>query len=130
MTTDTVRITVSGTYSFEGQRWYFAKDTNLSPLNYPYSFLHELTQRGYAEYIVPSKTEVVETVVEEVNEPVTEETVETLEDLIDDSAVVFNATDSAIILANSYSINLADVVGTGTGGRILKKDVEMYLAKE
>ena len=37
-----------------------------------------------------------------------------------------NATDSAIKLADSRGIDIADVTGTGANGRVLKKDVALF----
>lgn len=40
-----------------------------------------------------------------------------------------DATDAARELANENSVNLADVEGTGSDGRVTKDDVENYLAE-
>jgi len=41
-----------------------------------------------------------------------------------------NATSGAIDLANAEGVSLADVEGTGDGGRITKSDVEAHLADQ
>jgi pyruvate/2-oxoglutarate dehydrogenase complex dihydrolipoamide acyltransferase (E2) component len=38
-----------------------------------------------------------------------------------------NATEGALELAASYGVDLSAVVGTGSGGRITKADVEAYI---
>lgn len=42
---------------------------------------------------------------------------------------VIEATDAAKALADEAEVDLADVVGSGEGGRILKRDVEDYLSE-
>jgi len=39
-----------------------------------------------------------------------------------------NATDSAIALAKQHNIDLSEVEGSGSEGRILKSDVEVLIA--
>lgn len=45
-----------------------------------------------------------------------------------EQAAAPNATDGAIELAKKHKVNLADVAGTGTGGRITQDDVEQHVA--
>jgi pyruvate/2-oxoglutarate dehydrogenase complex dihydrolipoamide acyltransferase (E2) component len=40
-----------------------------------------------------------------------------------------NATEAAVALAAEHGLDLADVVGSGADGRILKSDVEAHLAE-
>jgi pyruvate/2-oxoglutarate dehydrogenase complex dihydrolipoamide acyltransferase (E2) component len=42
----------------------------------------------------------------------------------------FNATQGAVDLAEAENVDLAQVQGTGDGGRITKADVESYLAEQ
>lgn len=42
----------------------------------------------------------------------------------------FNATSGAVELANAEGVDLAQVQGTGDGGRITKADVEAYLDEQ
>lgn len=46
------------------------------------------------------------------------------------AVVKVDATRGAVTLAAQSGIDLADVVGSGFGGRILKSDVEMALEEE
>jgi pyruvate/2-oxoglutarate dehydrogenase complex dihydrolipoamide acyltransferase (E2) component len=41
-----------------------------------------------------------------------------------------DATEAALALAASYGLDITEVVGTGSGGRITKWDVENYLAED
>jgi pyruvate/2-oxoglutarate dehydrogenase complex dihydrolipoamide acyltransferase (E2) component len=46
-----------------------------------------------------------------------------------DEAANPDATDSAAQLAEENGVNLAEITGTGVGGRITKEDVERHLAE-
>ena len=45
----------------------------------------------------------------------------------DDAGSEINATDSALALAAAHNLDLGSITGTGTGGRIIKRDVEALL---
>lgn len=121
---DTVKITVAGSYEFEGKRWYFAKDTTLSPNDYPHTFLSMVVQRGYAEYLT-NEPITVEEKEEELEVETLEREVPKVE--IEELENTYDITDSALALAEENNIDLSNVVGTGVGGRILKKDIELLL---
>lgn len=128
---DTVKVTVAGSYEFEGMRWYFAKDTTLSPNDYPFEFLSMIVKRGYAKYLTNESTTVkttekvkeFETVPEDEEEFVPSVQIEELVELEE----TYDITDSALALANENNVDLSSVVGTGVNGRILKKDIEALL---
>ncbi len=68
-----------------------------------------------------------------VESQVPPEAVEDLELFFVDDVVIsdeVDATDSAIALAQEYEIDLSDVNGSGSGGRILKSDVQDLLSEE
>lgn len=45
-------------------------------------------------------------------------------------AATIDATDSAIALATENDVSLGDVTGTGSEGRIIKADVEKFIASQ
>ena len=47
-----------------------------------------------------------------------------------EEGVVIDVTEGAQDLAAAYGVDLTEVVGTGSGGRITKADVESHLESE
>jgi len=74
----------------------------------------------------PSVLEIEVDEIPEILEPITPEipTKDIAEPQANDPDAEVDATDSALALAIKKNVSLADVVGTGKGGRITLRDVE------
>lgn len=85
-----------------------------------------LTYRVYEDHIAmvvnPGPKYTVP--LNELHEP---EIPDEAEEIFDESEPEIDATDSARALAEERGIDLAAIQGTGSGGRIIKRDVEAAL---
>lgn len=92
-----------------------------------------LKTAGYRLAVDPEIAVYLESRVQRHDRPICEPwspEPEVVEDLPEGEASTIEATESAQALAKENDIDLADVTGTGAGGRIIQKDVEALIKDE